>query len=451
VIDRRGRSARWLAAAMVMVLPPLAGAQEMTPRVTASAVLAAQQPQTAYEPGTELDVTLITFGLGEEVFERFGHNAIWLHDNRLGTDIAYNWGLFSFEQPGFLRRFLTGETNYWMAGEEAGGMLESYQRLGRAITLQRLNLTPAQKIALRDFLKWNALYENKFYRYDYYRDNCSTRLRDALDRVLGGALRAATDSTRTVLTYRRESVRLTDGARPAQVGIDIALGRPADASLTPWESFFIPMRLRDALRDLSLPIGVGGARVPIVGDERYLAPLPGSHVIPELESSPRLFWRLLPVGLVLAALVIGLRIMAISRRGAAWGLALVAMAWSLLCGLLGTIVVLMGTMTRHVFWAWNENVLQFSPLSFALVVLIPLSLLAGRQMRVTRLTAFTVLAVAGFGAMLAILPGGQENRAIVAVALPVHLAVAWALAMPGLIAPGAPRKPKPPKEKPFTI
>ena len=326
-----------------------------------------------------------------------------------------------------------------MGGEDAHLMIEQYRALGRPITLQRLNLTPAQKLALRDFLRWNEQEENRYYRYDYFRDNCSTRLRDALDRAMGGALRVATDSIRTPLTYRRESIRLTDGDRPVQTGIDIALGRPADAPLTIWESFFIPMRLRDAVRDATLPIGPGGAPVRLVAEESQIAPLPGTTLVPERATAPRLVWRLLLVGLVLAATMAVIRIMAMSRRGAAWGFALVAMAWSFLCGLLGLILILAWTATRHVFWAWNENLLQLSPLSLVLVVLVPLALLRGRAQRAARVVAAAVLMLGVFGALLAVVPGGQENRAIVALFLPVQLVIAWALALPQVAAP-APRK-----------
>jgi hypothetical protein len=385
----------------------------------------AQAVGTAADGG--LAITLVTFGSGEEVFERFGHNALWVHDRAHGIDVAYDWGNFSFRQPRFLERFLTGDTRYWMEGKDAIAMLEFYRRIGRPITLQRLALTPAQAKALQEFLLWNARPENMFYRYDYFVDNCSTRLRDALDRVLGGALRAATDTIRTPFTFRRESVRLTDGDRPIQTGIDIALGRPADAPLSAWESLFIPMRLRVAVRGLSLPTGEGGAPTRLVLDERHLAPYPGAPVVDEPATAPRLLWRLLPVGLVLAALVVGIRIMAVSRRGAVWGLALVAGAWSLLCGIIGVILVLAWTATRHVFWAWNENLLQLSPLSLGLVVLAPMALLRGRHRRAALALALVVAAISAFGALMAILPGGQENRAIVALFLPVHLALAWAL------------------------
>jgi membrane-associated HD superfamily phosphohydrolase len=172
--------------------------------------------------------------------------------------------------------------------------------------------------------------------------------------------------------------------------------------------------------------------------------------VPELAKSPRLFWRLSLVGVVLALLLVALRIMAISRRGAAWGLALYAMAWSLLCGLIGVILMLAWTATLHVFWARNENLLQLSPLSLVLVVLVPMALLSGRQRRAARLTAVAVLAIASVGLLLSAIPGGQENRAIVALFFPMHLALAWALALPQ-IAPPPPKRPKPPKEKPFTI
>ena len=257
--------------------------------------------------------------------------------------------------------------------------------------------------------------------------------------MLDGALRAATDTLRTPLSYRRESVRLTDGDRPIQTGIDIALGRPADVPLTVWQSFFIPMRLRDAVRDVTVPNGAGGARVPLVSSERTIAPYPGTPHIVELATAPRLVWRLLVVGLVLGALVAGIRVMAVSRRGAVWGLAVITATWSLLCGLIGVILILAWTMTRHVFWAWNENLFLASPLSLLLVVLLPMALLRRRHERAARGVALAVVALALVGLLFALVPGGQENRAIVALFLPVHVAIAWSVLRPALAAPRAGR------------
>ncbi|HST08247.1 MAG TPA: DUF4105 domain-containing protein, partial [Gemmatimonadaceae bacterium] len=64
---------------------------------------------SAPEPGSNLTVYLLTFGWGDVVWERFGHNAIWIKDRARGTDMTYNWGMFDFNQPHFVWRFVTGD------------------------------------------------------------------------------------------------------------------------------------------------------------------------------------------------------------------------------------------------------------------------------------------------------------------------------------------------------
>jgi hypothetical protein len=403
------------------VAPP---ATRSVPAPVTPAAPRAASPPTG--PGSELAVTLITFGVGDAVWERFGHNALWIHDGATGRDVAYNWGLFDFEQPGFFRRFLTGDTKYWMAGEDAYSMVSAYHAIGRPITLQKLNLAPSQALALRAFVERNALEENKYYRYDYFRDNCSTRLRDAIDRALDGGLRSATDTMQTALTYRGESLRLTEGDVPVQTGIDIALGRPADASLTTWESFFIPMRLRDAVRIVRVP-GAAGELVPLVADERQMTPPPGVARVVEARAAADHTRRNLTAGVLLALVMIFLRLLMRSHRWAAWVLALLGMLWSLVCGLLGVALLLAWTATKHAFWARNDNLLLLSPLSLALVILVPAAMLAGRAVRRTRVIAAIVTGMALFALVRTLLPGGQPNREIVALFLPVHLALAFAL------------------------
>ena len=389
--------------------------------------------QSPAVPDTSLTVTLVTFGQETEVFERFGHDALWFHDPATGEDTAYHWGLFDFNEPHFVARFVSGDTRYWMGGESALARIDYERRTGRSVTLQRLALTPAQAHALLDFVRWNALDANKYYRYDYFRDNCATRLRDALDHALGGVLRARFDTMHTALTYRGESLRLTDGDRPAQLGIDLALGRPADVPITRWASFFIPMRLRDALREVQVA-GPAGPQ-PLVAAERMLPPVPGAPTVTERTTPASLLWRYLLCGVVLAALVIGLRVMSISRRSAAWGLALFGAAWWLVWGIIGVLVAYAWGFTRHVFWASNENLLLLSPLCLLLVVLTPAALLRGRAGGVTRAVAFLVAVLGLVAAALALTPGGQRSGEIVALLLPVHLALAWAVLAPRRVEP----------------
>jgi hypothetical protein len=134
---------------------------------------------------------------------------------------------------------------------------------------QVLDLTDAEKTQLATFVANNALEHNKYYRYEYYRDNCSTRIRDALNLVLSGSLERRFVPITTPWTYRSESIRLTAGTQYSQLGIDLALGPKADLPISAWEAMFVPMRLRDYLRDVTRPAPDGGT-LPLVQEERVL-------------------------------------------------------------------------------------------------------------------------------------------------------------------------------------
>lgn len=370
-------------------------------------------------------VYLITVGQGAQVWEKFGHNALWFYDPAAGIDTAFNWGTFSFEQPGFLRRFLTGDTRYWVEGYPGQLLIDYYKRSDRGVVVQRLNFTPEQARKAYEFALWNAREENKYYRYDYFRDNCSTRVRDVIDYALGGALKAATATDRLPWTYRSESVRLVHDLKLTQLGIDVALGEPADQSLSTWEDMFIPMRMRDALRVVGIPRGANVAAAPLVAEERVLYQ---SREYRERATVPRLWIPYLIVGLLLAAelLVVG----RVGERSPAADRAfrIEAAIWAFLTGLLGLVLLLAWTSTQHVFWYRNENLLLLNPLALWLAVLAVMSLRRERWTRTAAITAALVAMLSGIALILNGLPGfTQDNLPIILLLLPPHFAVASGL------------------------
>jgi len=244
---------------MTTLLPTLVGAQPALRDTRTDAAAAA-------EPGATLSVYLMTMGPGDAVWEKFGHNAIWIRDSTKGLDAAYNWGLFDFDDVDFVPRFLKGSMRYWMGGYAGGPTVEAYAGYNRSVWAQELALTPAQKQQLLEFVQWNAQPENRYYLYDYFRDNCSTRVRDAIDRVLGGQLRAVLDTISTGTTYRWHTRRLTQGSLPVYAGMDIVLGPKGDHSLSAWEEAFLPMSLRDYIRPLTVA-APGGGSIPLVREE----------------------------------------------------------------------------------------------------------------------------------------------------------------------------------------
>lgn len=378
-------------------------------------------PRAATEAGSELRISVLTMGVGAASWERFGHNAIVVEDGRQGRAVAYNYGMFSFRSENFLLRFLQGRMLYWMAGYDANDVVASYRRAGRSVWEQELNLTPAQRVAFRDFLEWNARPENKFYRYDYYRDNCSTRVRDAVDSILGGAFKTQTQGPAEG-TWRFHTQRLNTHNPALYTGLMLALGEDADAPRTQWEEMFLPLKLREYLREVRVPDSTG-ALVPLVRAERTLYE---SDAYPVPDAPPAwLPWYLL-AGVALGGLF-------------AWGFGTAAGAgkparalgivWALVAGVAGVVLTGLWAFTDHAVARHNENLLQFSLVALALGV----ALLLARADRpgVTRAARGLGLLVATLsllGLLLKLLPAfDQVNGQLIALALPANAGLALGL------------------------
>ena len=382
---------------------------------------AAQGPR---QPGAELTVYLMTFGPGREVWERFGHNAIWIHDPVHGTDQAYNYGLFDFRQENFILRFARGQMWYWMAGFPAESYIRQYQRDNRSIWVQELDMPAGARLELQRYLQWNELPEHKFYHYDYYRDNCSTRVRDALDRVLGGAIRRQTEALPTGVTYRFHTQRLTANDPLIFTGLLLALGERVDRPISAWEEMFLPVSMRDHVRTVRIA-GPGGEAVPLVKAERTIfestAPSPP-------DAPPDWVAAYLAIGAAIGASALAFARRARETRSGRTMFLGIAGGWSLLAGLAGHILAGLWGLTDHAMAARNENLLQMNPLSLALLPLLTRAARgSGMGTRGAHL-ATTIAALSAAGLALHLLPWFQQvNGPVIALALPAHLGMAAAL------------------------
>lgn len=376
-------------------------------------------------PGSELRVYLMTMGPGAEIWERFGHNAIWIDDPSVQPDTAYNYGLFDLRQENFLLRFIRGQMWYWMAGFPAEPYARTYLRDNRSVWLQELNLSPRARLELREYLRWNDRPENRFYHYDYYQDNCSTRVRDAIDRVIGGAIEAQTASLPTGTTYRFHTQRLTANDPLIFTGLLLALGQRVDRPISAWEEMFLPLALRAHVRRVTVT-GPDGARVPLVASERTLFE---STAQPPPGAPPSwLHWYLL-AGTVTGALAAGLGGLARRHVAGRIGLGVVAVLWGSLAGLGGVVLAGLWGFTDHVMAYRNENLLQVNPLVLALAPLVPLALAgsgsAGRAGRWARALAPGLAGLSLLGFVLQVFPGfDQVNGQMIALALPIHVGYA---------------------------
>ncbi len=412
------------------LLAVLLGLLIASPTAAQAVVGAELQTQTTdtsgrfQEPGSELRVWLLTAAPGEAVWERFGHNAIRVLDTATGRDVAYNWGIFDFDQVDFVPRFLKGEMLYMMAPFQAGPMVESYARADREIVAQELDLAPSQRLAIRDFAERNSLPQNREYFYDYFLDNCSTRIRDLLDLALGGALSDRFGDEPSGTTWRFHTRRLTQIDPLLFTGMDLLLGRPGDESISTWQEMFLPMTLRDAARVMTI-VGDDGASRPLVKSEEVVAP---SSREPEAAAPPS--WLL--VYLVLGLLLGGLLALAGHRAAAGsrpflYMVGSIGTIWSLVGGLVGTILVLV-LFTDHHFMVWNENLFLLNPISLALAALVPLSTAKAKYRRAARGLALTMVGLGVLGLLVQTLPAWtHQNELFFALVLPVHVGLAFAL------------------------
>ena len=404
--------------ASTLALPSPATAQA---RDGQAAATAASRTDPLHQAGRNVTISLLTMGNGTQVWELFGHNAIWIHDLVTNRDTVFNWGVFDFRQQHFIQRFLKGTMLYSMGGDSMDNILLEYHYWNRTVLAQELDLSAAQKDSVLAAIQRNGLPENVNYRYDYFRDNCSTRVRDILDHALGGAIRREA-AERTATTYRWQALRLMQVLPAIMFGVDIGLGRPSDIPITKWQEMFLPRKLHDFVANIRLVDDAGGEH-PLVRRETVL--FQSTRGV-EPDAPPRLgTWALL-AGIAVAALLTWLGFAATSRRDwTRFAASLAIGLWSLAAGLLGTILVLLWTVTDHVFAHQNENLLILHPLWLALAVLVPVFLLSGRAASATRAVAQATLALSAI-ALAAHFIGlsSQTNFPIIALGLPPALAVA---------------------------
>jgi Domain of unknown function (DUF4105) len=370
-------------------------------------------------PPEDLEISLVTFGPGAIYWERFGHNAIRMRDHVSGESGDINYGVFDFSDSAFLRNFARGHMRYMIDIGSSETNQQDYIDSGRSVLVQRLALSPAQAAALRAYLLWNLQPENQSYDYDYLTSNCSTRIRDALNTVLGGALQPALVARRAPLTYRGQIDRLMSAQPWLMVLMDLGLGPSADRPLNEWQESFIPMVLAREVRSVQVPDGHGGLQ-PLVAEEQ--------EVSPNLLDPPRAEPPNLAIPLFVAGLALALAVVLPRRRFPALSAAL-AVAFLAAAGTFGTVLLALWTLTAH-HAAWsNANLLVFNPVAFLLIAAVWRTRSGTRvSLRVRTLLGIQI-AAALVSFLIHLLPvPTQQNLPWLLFATPVWLAITAGMA-----------------------
>ncbi|WP_257461172.1 Lnb N-terminal periplasmic domain-containing protein [Archangium lipolyticum] len=393
---------------------------------------------TGESRGEDLSIYLVTFGPGDDVASWWGHGSLVVEDHKAQQARLYNYGMFSFDQT-MLLRYAMGRLEFWVDDASPGATFRFYRSLNRDVRLQELNLSLAQKVELARLLAVNVLPENRNYLYQHYSDNCVTRLRDGIDKVLGGQLQQAM-STPGRMTLRDHVRRYTAVGPPMSLLLDFLMNDEIDQPITRWQEAFLPDELERQVAEMQV-VGADGQKHPLVARNMTSYASQGRPQTPE--QPPKYGPVLLVLGLVFGGGAVGLSLW--SRRSGARAprilLGLQNVLVGLVLGIPGFALFIMWVFTEHTVTHRNENLFLANPLTL-LALPLGIQMIFGSARAPERLRRLW-LALAGLGVLGLVLKAlpmfDQDNWRLIAFILPISVGMAGALRLGR--APAAARAP----------
>ncbi len=303
-------------------------------------------------------IYILTCSPGTELYQAFGHTAIYIQDSIKHINMVYHYGTFNFYDPNFYFNFVRGKLNYMLGLERFEGFMIEYTEAKRDVYKAELNLNYDKKNELFKFLTWKSQPENKYYKYDFFMDNCATRVRGVLEKFYGDSLIYPQDY-KIDKTYRQA---ITPYLRPmpwTRFGINLLLGLPAEKKLDYYSAMFLPDYVDSVFMKSKLQIGdktepVFLSRTQIITNNFRIGKKP-------LFNPTLTFWSLFIIMLIISFIEYKRKKI---FKGIDFGMYLTL-------GIVGIILVFMWFGTDHTPTKWNLNLIWAFPshIWFAFVAL----------------------------------------------------------------------------------
>lgn len=320
--------------------------------------------------------SLLTCSAGPQAYEHFGHTAIRVQDLRTPQlDVVFHYGVFSFNAPFFIYRFVKGETDYQLGAEWTSGFVGRYQRDGMGIVEQRLRLDSAQCQEMKERLLINYRPENRVYRYSFFFDNCATRPYHLLNKSVENTIQY--DSTWVNAKTFRQMVQEKTGTNNwLDFGIALAVALPSERLATFEEQLFLPSYLYGTIEHAQIPVKIGENSwyEPLVSETDTLLTM-----LPEVEAAIAAPDPISPTNVCTALLLLALLITAFewkqqsSSNGSTWALKLANSfdcLFFLVLGLTGIIVWFLNFFSEHPAVDHNLNCFWLLPFHVIVAVLL---------------------------------------------------------------------------------
>ena len=305
------------------------------------------------------EIVVLTLGPDKnQLYAAFGHSAFRVIDKSQNLDRVYNYGVFDFDQPNFYLNFFKGFLNYKLDTTNYARFRYVYMYYNRFIHEQVLNLNQAQKQKVFDYLQWNVLPENQYYYYDYFYDNCATRIRDVLVTTLGNELQFDGSYINTDYTIRELTDLYLASAPWGDLVIDLCLGLPMDKTAIPYMYMFLPDYIESAFDHATLKND--STTLPLV--KRNVATFNSAPTV----SSSSLFSPTVVFSIFLAIIALVSYFDIKKNKPSKW----LDIPLFGIVGLLGLLFLSLWTITDHEAAARNMNLLWALPTHFILAILM---------------------------------------------------------------------------------
>ena len=305
----------------------------------------AQPWMDALQHSEDTEVSLLTCGVSGEVYTLYGHSAIRLRSISREVDVVLNYGIYDFNTPGFILKFVRGKLPYRLGATSMQSFIENYEYEGRSVVENKLILTPEHKKELIAFLANNYLPQNRTYAYDFFYDNCSSRIWDVL---------VATTSDSIVsepfgqLTFRDMISQYQKPHPWTDLGIQMIIGSPADKLTTVKDQSFIPFFLQEHIKNASIGNQPISKADQILVEQVYANKAPAIHL-------PMI------VALLLLGIELWLFLRTNAQKPALWA-NVISNTYGVFLAIGGLLLLFMWVGTDHQACHRNYNLLWINPL-----------------------------------------------------------------------------------------
>jgi hypothetical protein len=296
-------------------------------------------------------ISVLTCGPGTELYSTFGHSAFRVEDPSLGIDVVYNYGVFDFEAGHFYWNFAEGRLNYTLARQSFDRFLFEYKYENRWVVEQTLHISLAEKNTLFQFLETNNLPENRVYQYDFFYNNCSTKIWDVLQESFNKKLVFDDAYLDHQFTFRQLIHQNLTANSWSAFGIDLALGSVIDRTATPEEHLFLPSYVMKQLMTSKID------NQPLTLKKRYLNQSTPSKTSNNFLGTP-LFFLLFFMGLTLIITYFDYKNKIRNR----W----LDFALFFITGAAGLVIFFLWFLTDHIWTVSNYNILWAFPFNIAI-------------------------------------------------------------------------------------